>query len=174
MYSPFCTFISYKKNSRARALTKDMGRARKKKYSCANFELKQERTAAMFLSENTNPSNICFFYRDVSKTFWETLHLWLGECSIKFYFFWELEIVWGVFDTIDDFASITNLSLLIAEYLSVTWIFFFLNKAEVWQPSLNYSTPFTNLIAAPLLHLKPLCFSWDKKKFHDVSYVGQC
>ena len=33
--------------------------------------------------------------------------------------------------------------------ISVTWIFFFLNKAEVWQPSLNYSTPFTNLIAAP-------------------------
>ena len=86
MYSPFCTFISYKKNSRARALTKDMGRARKKKYSCANFELKQERTAAMFLSENTNPSNICFFYRDVSKTFWETFHLWLGECSIKISF----------------------------------------------------------------------------------------
>ena len=23
----------------------------------------------MFLFENTNPSNICFFYRDVSKTF---------------------------------------------------------------------------------------------------------
>ena len=27
---------------------------------------------------------------------------------------------------------------------------------------------------SPLLHLKPLCFSWDKKKCHDVSYVGQC
>ena len=116
LYSPICTFISYKKNSRARALTKDMGRARKKKYVRANFELKQEKTAAMFLFENTNPSNICFFYCDVSKTFWETFHLWIGECSTKFYFFWQLEIVWGVFDTIDDFASITNLPILIAEY----------------------------------------------------------
>ena len=62
-------FHLLQKNSHARALTKDMGRARKKKYVRANFELKQEKTAAMFLFENTNPSNICFFYRDVSKTF---------------------------------------------------------------------------------------------------------
>ena len=150
-----------------------------------------------------------------------TFHLRLDESSIKFHFFWQSEIVWGVFDTIDDFASITNLPILIAEYESVKWIswiphylfrilrlnpyiksrkhiyvqyskvfhysaswmwclsgqetfnssfnntsscttniflkstFFFLNKAEVWQPSLNYSTP--------PLHLKPLCFSWVKK-----------
>ena len=59
LYSPICTFI----------FSKDTGRARKKKYGCAKFELKQERTATMFLFENTNPSNIFFFYRDVSKTF---------------------------------------------------------------------------------------------------------
>ena len=51
---------SLTKNSRARALPEDMGRARKKKYGCANFELKQERTAAMFRFENTNPPNIFF------------------------------------------------------------------------------------------------------------------
>ena len=60
-------------------------------------------------------------------------------------------------------TSSCKVYIICTTYIFLKSIFFFLNKAEVWQPSLNYSTPFTNLIAAPLLHLKPSCFSWDKK-----------
>ena len=65
--------------------------------------------------------------------------------------------------------------ILFTTYIFLKSIFFFLNKAEVWQPSLNYSTPPPHQFdCSPPPSFEAFMLLLGQKKFHDVSYVGQC
>ena len=58
-----------------------------------------------------------FFYCDVTKTFWEAFCSWLGECKVKFQPFTIMDIIFGVFNTEDDYIILNHLILTAKFYI---------------------------------------------------------
>ena len=58
-----------------------------------------------------------FFFCDVTRTFWEALCSWLGECRVKFQPFTMTDIFFGVFNTEDDFILLNHLILTAKFYI---------------------------------------------------------
>ena len=53
----------------------------------------------------------------MTKTFWEALCSWLGECRVKFQPFTIMDIFFGVFNTEDDFILLNHLILTAKFYI---------------------------------------------------------
>ena len=58
-----------------------------------------------------------FFLCDVTRTLWEALCSWLGECVVKFQPFTMTDIFFGVFNTEDDFILLNHLILTAKFYI---------------------------------------------------------
>ena len=58
-----------------------------------------------------------FFYCDITKTFWEALCSWLGECKVKSQPFTIMDIIFGVFNTEDDYIILNHLILTAKFYI---------------------------------------------------------
>ena len=82
------------------------------------FRLKmKDSPSCTFCEREVESFEHLFFYCDITKTFWEALCSWLGECKVKFQPFTLMDIFFGVFNTEEDFCILKHLILTAKFYI---------------------------------------------------------
>ena len=109
-----------------------------------------------------------FFYCDITKTFWEALCSWLGECKVKSQPFTIMDIIFGVFNTEDDYIIINHLILTAKFYIYKCKLNLVNPSLRVYRAKINVVYQVERKIAARRNKLTKHFQKWEKL----MPYVG--